>query len=204
MENAIDTLFGNGLFSNIHFVDENPAKIETIEVKKINSEIKEIKDVKTFKLQRYSIGKEGLPSLKIRENVKHSLIVRLNFDSSMSEMKYFNVGFFKRFFYKKDTKRLLETFNFKADWIITSEDIISELSSLKEFEYASGYSDVRLVGQIGGTMIFKMMDLDNVIYMGNKGSITAVFNRNLSDEEDGIVVEYLIKLNENTTKIIVH
>ena len=53
-------------------------------------------------------------------------------------------------------------------------------------------------------MIFKMMDLDNVIYMGNKGSITAVFNKNLSDEEDGIVVEYLIKLNENTTKIIVH
>jgi uncharacterized protein YpiB (UPF0302 family) len=148
MENAIDTLFGNGLFSNIHFVDENPAKIETIEVKKINSEIKEIKDVKTFKLQRYSIGKEGLPSLKIRENVKHSLIVRLNFDSSMSEMKYFNVGFFKKFFYKKDPKKILEAFNLR-DWVITSEEIVSELSTLEEFVSLPGYSDVRLVGKIG-------------------------------------------------------
>jgi|APGre2960657468_1045069.scaffolds.fasta_scaffold42980_1 hypothetical protein len=203
MENAIDTLFGNGLFSNIHFVDENPAKIETIEVKKINSEIKEIKDVKTFKLQRYSIGKEGLPSLKIRENVKHSLIVRLNFDSSMSEMKYFNVGFFKKFFYKKDPKKILEAFNLR-DWVITSEEIVSELSTLEEFVSLPGYSDVRLVGKIGETMIFKVKDLENVIYTGGKDSITAVFNRNLFDEEMGIEIEYLIQTNKDLTKIMVH
>lgn len=203
MENAIDTLFGNGLFSNIHFVDENPAKIETVEVKKINSEIKEIKDVKTFKLQRYSIGKEGLPSLKIRENVKHSLIVRLNFDSSMSEMKYFNVGFFKKFFYKKDPKKILEAFNLR-DWVITSEEIVSELSTLEEFVSLPGYSDVRLVGKIGETMIFKVKDLENVIYTGGKDSITAVFNRNLFDEEMGIEIEYLIQTNKDLTKIMVH
>jgi hypothetical protein len=203
MENAIDTLFGNGLFSNIHFVDENPAKIETIEVKKINSEIKEIKDVKTFKLQRYSIGKEGLPSLKIRENVKHSLIVRLNFDSSMSEMKYFNVGFFKKFFYKKDPKKILEAFNLR-DWVITSEEIVSELSTLEEFVSLPGYSDVRLVGKIGETMIFKVKDLENVIYTGGKDSITAVFSRNLFDEEMGIEIEYLIQTNKDLTKIMVH
>ena len=203
MENTIDTLFGNGLFSNIYFVDSNPGKIETVEVKKINEEIKEVKNVQRFDLSGHKIAKDGLLSLNIRENVKHDLIVRLNFGSNNIEMKYFNVGFLKRFFYKKDPNMLVDTFRGK-DWIITSEDIISELSSLEQFEYISGYSDVRLVGQIGETMIFKMMDLDNVIYMGNKGSITAVFNRNLSDEEDGIVVEYLIKLNENTTKIIVH
>lgn len=203
MENTIDTLFGNGLFSNIYFVDSNPGKIETVEVKKINEEIKEVKNVQSFDLSGHKIAKDGLLSLNIRENVKHDLIVRLNFGSNNIEMKYFDVGFFKSFFYKKNPNALVDTFRGK-DWIITSEDIISELSSLEQFEYISGYSDVRLVGQIGETMIFKMMDLDNVIYMGNKGSITAVFNRNLSDEEDGIVVEYLIKLNENTTKIIVH
>ena len=203
MENTIDTLFGNGLFSNIYFVDSNPGKIETVEVKKINEEIKEVKNVQIFNLSGHKIAMDGLLSLNIRENVKHDLIVRLNFGSNNIEMKYFNVGFFKSFFYKKNPNTLVDTFRGK-DWIITSEDIISELSSLKQFVYVSGYSDVRLVGHIGETMIFKMMDLDNVIYMGNKGSITAVFNRNLSDEEDGIVVEYLIKLNENTTKIIVH
>ena len=203
MENAIDTLFGNGLFSNIHFVDENPAKIETVEVKKINSEVKEIKDVKVFKLQRHSIGKDGLPSLKIRENVKQDLIVRLNFDSSMSEMKYFNVGFFKKFFYKKDPKRLLETFNLR-DWVITSEEIASELSALEEFVSLPGYSDVRLVGKIGETMIFKVKDLENVIYAGCNDSITAVFNRNLFDGEMGIEIEYLIQTNKDLTKIMVH
>ena len=203
MENAIDTLFGNGLFSNIHFVDENPAKIETVEVKKINSEIKEIKDVKIFKLQRHSIGKEGLPALNIRENVKHSLIVRLNFASSMSELKYFNVGFFKKFFYKKDPKKILEAFNLR-DWVITSEEIVSELSTLEEFVSLPGYSDVRLVGKIGETMIFKVKDLENVIYTGGKDSITAVFNRNLFDEEMGIEIEYLIQTNKDLTKIMVH
>jgi hypothetical protein len=203
MENAIDTLFGNGLFSNIHFVDENPAKIETVEVKKINSEIKEIKDVKIFKLQRNSIGKEGLPALNIRENVKHSLIVRLNFDSSMSELKYFNVGFFKKFFYKKDPKKLLEKVNLR-DWIITSEEIASELSTLEEFVSLQGYSDVRLIGKIGETMIFKVKDLENVIYAGDRESITAVFNRNLFDGEMGIEIEYLIETNKDLTKIMVH
>jgi len=203
MENTIDTLFGNGLFSNIYFVDENPAKIETVEVKKINSEIKEIKDVKIFKLQRHSIGKEGLPSLNIRDNVKHSLIVRLNFDSSMSELKYFNVGFFKKLFYKKDPKKLLEKVNLR-DWIITSEEIASELSTLEEFVSLSGYSDVRLIGKIGETMIFKVKDLENVIYAGGKESITAVFNRNLFDGEMGIEIEYLIETNKDLTKIMVH
>jgi hypothetical protein len=203
MENAIDTLFGNGLFSNIHFVDENPAKIETVEVKKINSEIKEIKDVKIFKLQRHSIGKEGLPALNIRENVKHSLIVRLNFASSMSELKYFNVGFFKKFFYKKDPKKLLEKVNLR-DWIITSEEIASELSNLEEFVSLPGYSDVRLIGKIDETMIFKVKDLENVIYAGDRESITAVFNRNLFDGETGIEIEYLIETNKDLTKIMVH
>jgi hypothetical protein len=204
MENTIDTLFGNGLFSNIYFVDSNPGKIETVEVKKINSEIKEVKNVQSFDLSKHEIGKDGLLSLKIRENVKQDLIKRLNFGSNNIEIEYFKVGFLKRLFYRKDPKRLLETFNFKSDWIITSEDIISELSCLEQFEYVAGYSDVRLVGQIGGTMIFKMKDIENVIYMGNQESITAVFNRNLSDDENGIIVEYLIKVNENLTKIIVH
>lgn len=204
MENIIDTLFGNGLFSNIYFVDSNPGKIETVEVKKINEEIKEVKKEQIFNLWKRSIEKNGLPSLKIRENIKHSFIVKMNFSSDLTELKYFNVGFFRQFFYKKDPKNLLETFNEKFDWIITSEDIVNELSSLKEFEYVSGYGDVRLVGKIGETMIFKMLDIGNIIYLGNKESITPVFNRNISEENGEIVIEYLLQVNENLKKILVH
>lgn len=203
MENIVDTLFGNFL-SSIYFVDSNPAEVEMIEVKKINSEIKEFKKKESFNLFRKSIDNNGLPSLNIRENVKQNLISVMNYNSENSEFKYFKVGFFKRLFYKKDPKKILNLFKEKSDWIITSEDIISELSSLEDFEYMSGYGDIRLVGKIGETMIFKMKDIKNVIYIGKKEAITAVFNRNLFQRKDDILVEYLLKANDRLEKIIVH
>lgn len=203
MEQTIDTLFGNTSFLSIYFVDENPAKIETVEVKKVNNEIKEIRDARFFNLKKHSIEKSGLPSLKVRENVKHDLIVRLNFASEVSEMRYFNVGFFKKFFYQKDPKKLVEKFNQK-DWIITSEEIVSELCKLNDFVYLPGYGDIRIVGKIGQTMVFKMKDIEGIIYAGDKDSLTAVFNRSLLYEENELNVEYLIQTNGGLTKILVH
>jgi primosomal protein N'' len=49
-----------------------------------------------------------------------------------------------------------------------------------------------------------MKDIKNVIYIGNKESITAVFNRNLFQRKDDIVVEYLLKANDRLEKIIVY
>lgn len=203
MENTIDTIFGNSLLSKIYFTDSNPAKFEIVEVKKIKSEIKHVKSVETFELLKYPINKNGLLSLNIREHIKRDLISKLNFSSEVSEIKYFNVGFLKSIFYKKDAKNLLQTLDSKSDWIITSEEIVSELSSLPEFEYVAGYSDIRLVGKIGETQIFKIKDLDNVIYIGNKDSITAVFNKQIFDDKE-ISIEYLIQINEKLKKIIVH
>jgi hypothetical protein len=40
--------------------------------------------------------------------------------------------------------------------------------------------------------------------MGNKESITAVFNKNLIDDKYIIIMEYLLQVNEKMTKIIVH
>jgi hypothetical protein len=205
MENIIDTLFGNMIFSNIYFVESNPAQVETIEIKKVNSEIKEISKKQTFELLRSEISNDGLPSLKIRELIKYRLIVLMNFNSRNTEFKYFNVGFFKGLFYKKNPKKLLEKINqFRdSDWIITSENIINELYSLEEFESLSGYGDIRLVGKIGETMVFKMMDIENAIYIGKKESITAVFNRNLLQEKNNILIEYLLTANDRVEKIMV-
>lgn len=204
MENIIDTLFGNVFISNIYFVDSNPGEIETIEVRKINSEIKEIKKTQSFDLSTKTIEKRGLPSLNIRECVKHSLIVLMNFNSNNFEFKYFEVNFFKRLFYKRDPKKIVDLFK-ESDWIITSEDIIYEFSNLEDFEHMSGYGDIRLVGKIGKTMIFKMNDIGNLIYIGEKESITAVFNRNISkNDNNDIQIEYLLKANDRLKKIIVH
>ena len=206
MEKTIDTLFGPGLFTKIYFVDSNPAKIETIEVMKVNSEIKEIKTVETFDLSKnyVSKSKSGLLSLNIRESIKSSLISRLNFDSSSVDFRYFDKGFLKNLFSKKrDPKDLVKLFDEK-DWIITSDEIVSELTKLDEFEYTLGYGDIRLVGRIGSTLVFKIKDLGNSIYTGNKDSITMVFKKSMSEDKYDICVEYLIQANECLDKIIVY
>lgn len=201
MEKAIDTLFGNGLFSNIYFVDSNPAKVEFVEVKKINSEIREIKNSQSFDLERHPIRKTGLLSLNIRERVKSSFMSVLDSIPVEKELRYFKRGLIKRLFEKKDPKTLLNIFQKKADWIITSYDVISELTKLEGFVYLVGYSDVRLVGKIGKTLIFKIKDLENVVYMGKKDSITPVFNTAISEEKEEIFIEYLIQANEGLSKI---
>lgn len=204
MENAIDTLLGNCLFSNIYFVESNPAKIETVDIKKIGDEIKEEKRTMSFDLLTYSVPKTGLLALNIRESVKTALICRLNFCSIVAEFKYFNRGFFKNLISKRDPNKLAEKFAGRSDWMITSPEIAAELSNADGFKPIQGYSDVRLFGEIGETLIFKISDLDNHIYLGNKESITAVFNKNVSEDKFGISIQYLIQANESLEKIIVH
>jgi len=204
MEKTIDTLFGSGLFTKIYFVDSNPAKIETIEVMKVNSEIKEIKTVETFDLSKNYVSKSGLLSLNIREIIKSSLMSHLNFDSNSVDFRYFDKGFLKNLFSKKrDPKDLVKLFDEK-DWIITSDEIVSELTKLNEFEYTLGYGDIRLVGRIGSTLVFKIKDLGNNIYTGNKDSITMVFKKSMFEDKNGICIEYLIQPNECLDKIIVY
>jgi len=201
MENIIDTLFGNALFSNIYFTDENPAKVEKIDISKINNEIIEVKNFQVFDLFKYDIPRSGLISLNIRENIKSNLLIKLNF-SQKENLKYFNLGFIKNLFNKRNVNTLLKKFEGK-DWIITSDNIISELSKSEKFEPLQGYGDIRLIGKIDGTLIYKIKDLENIIYMGNNGSITMVFKKNISDNNYGVVIEYLLVVNDEVKKIIV-
>ena len=203
MENAIDTLLGTGLISSIYFVDSNPAKVETVEIKKIGSEIKEYKKTMSFDLMRYNISKSGHLALNIRESAKMALICRLNFSSNMTEFKYFNRGFFRNLFSKRDPNKLAD-FAGRSEWMITSPEIAEELSMAEGFEPLQGYSDVRLVGKIRETHIYKIADLGSSIYLGNKSSLTAVFNRNISEDKYGLVLQYIIQANENLEKIMVH
>lgn len=202
MENIIDTLFGNTLFSNIYFTDENPAKIETIDISKINNEIKEVKKTQVFNLLKYEISNSGLISLNIRENIKSNLLIKLNF-SQTNNLKYFNLGFIKNLFNKRNVNTLLNTFEGK-DWVITSDNIISELSKSERFESQQGYGDIRLIGKIDNTLIYKIKDIENIIYIGNNGSVTTVFNKNISDINNGVNIEYLLEVSDDIKKIIVY
>lgn len=201
MENTINTLFGNGLFINIFFTDSNPGEIETIDISKVDNEIKEVKNTLIFNLNRYQIPKTGLISLNIRENIKNNLIVKLNFLSESFRLKYFNLGLIERIFKKRSVKTLTDSFK-DNDWIITSDKIISELSKSENYESLQGYGDIRLVGRINNTLIYKIMDIDNTIYTGNNGSITGVFNKNINNKSE-VSIEYLLEVNDTIRRIIV-
>lgn len=201
MENTINTLFGNGLFINIFFSDSNPSEIETIDISKIDSEIKEVKNTLIFNLNKYQIPKTGLISLNIRENIKNNLIFKLNFLSESFRLKYFNLGLIQKILKKRSVNILIDSFKYN-DWIITSDKIISELSKSEDYESLQGYGDIRLVGKINNTLIYKMMDIDNTIYAGNNGSITGVFNKNINNKSE-VSIEYLLEVNDTIKRIIV-
>ena len=201
MENTINTLFGNGLFINIFFTDSNPSEIETIDISKIDSEIKEVKNTLIFNLNKYQIPKTGLISLNIRENIKNNLIFKLNFLSESFRLKYFNLGLIQKILKKRSVNILIDSFKYN-DWIITSDKIISELSKSENYESLQGYGDIRLVGRINNTLIYKIMDIDNTIYTGNNGSITGVFNKNINNKSE-VSIEYLLEVNDTIKKIII-
>lgn len=203
MENIINTLFGEGLFSNIYFVDANPAIIKTTEIKKVDSEIQKIENTVTFNMDSHQIGTAGLISLNIRSHIKRSFFDLLEKNSDKKEIKYFDRGFIKNLFYPKKPVEILDLIK-NQDWIITSDRIIAELSQAGKIEYMLCYADIRLVGKIENTLIYKSNHLDNEIYIGSFQSITPVFNRNIiEDNLKSQIIEYLLNANIPTTKITV-
>lgn len=194
MENTINTLFGNGQFINIYLTSDNPAKIETIDISKIDNEIKEVKNTQTFNLVRHDIPKSGIISLNIREKIKNDLISKLNLFSENHRLKYFNLGLIKNLFVKRNIDTLLNSFK-GNDWVITSDKIILELSKSNSYEPLQDYGDIRLSGRINNTLIYKIKDVDNIIYTGKNGSITGIFNNKIFNK-NGVSIEYLLEIND--------
>ena len=204
MENIINTLFGEGLFSNLYFVDSNPATVKTIEIKKVDSEIQKVENISTFKLESYQMDNTGLISLNIRSHIKKSFFELIDQNSDQKEIKYFDRGFIKNLFYPKNPNEILDLIK-GQNWIITSDSIIAELTEVAKIEYIPCYADIRLVGKIENTLIYKSNHLKNEIYIGTFDCITPIFNRNIITDSIGKQnIEYLLNINSNLTKIAVY
>ena len=176
MEEHISELFGNGLFSCVYYVDSNPGRIESVEIKKEGDKIVESKSTMEFNLRRVSFYKSGSMSLDVRKAVKHEFFKSLRFASEMKEFRYFKRGW-KGLFSKRDPRKLAKHIE-GFDWAIAPNSIADELALVPGYEAVIGGGDIRLKGKIGSTFIFKCDDAEG-IFLGNKDSIVPAFRRGI-------------------------
>jgi hypothetical protein len=212
MENILNKMFGDGIFSNIFFVDENPALINFKKTIKENGEIKTIDNTKSYNLTSLATKNNDDD---IMWSLLHNFFVNLNFKSERVDFKYFDRGLIKNLFTKRNPEDLLnEIINY--NWIIASENIIMELSRIDGFECCEGSNSlIKLRGrfdfQYNTTTIFQIPKnnsnfkhySDNIIYCGNYNSITPVINKNVKvDKEGNAQIEYLFYAEKNLKKFI--
>lgn len=204
MEEHISELFGNGLFSCVYYVDSNPGKIESVEIKKEGDKIVESKEVMEFDLRGVSFYKTGSMALDVRKAVKHEFFKTLRFGSEMKEFRHFKRGW-RSLFSKRDPKKLAREIE-GFDWAIAPNRIADELALAPGYESAIGGGDIRLKGKIGSTLIFKCDDAEG-IFLGMKDSIVPVFRRGLLEvpkEKRMAAVELLFEQKGKLKKIWVH
>lgn len=213
MENILNRMFGDGIFSNIFFSEENPALINFRKTIKEGGEIKTIDNTKSYKLTSLLTNNNDDD---IMWSLLHNFFVNLNFKSERVEFKYFDRGLIKNLFKKRNPEDLLnEIINY--NWIIASENIILELSRIEGFEWCEGSNSlIKLRGrfdfQYNTTTIFQIPKnrpnfthySDNIIYCGNYDSITPVINKNIKvDKEGNAQIEYLFYTEKNLKKFII-
>ena len=204
MEEHISELFGNGLFSCVYYVDSNPGKIESVEIKKEGDKIVESKSVMEFKLQRVSFYKTGSMSLDVRKAVKHEFLKNLRFGSEIKEFKHFNRGW-RGLFSKRDPKNLAKEIE-GFDWAIAPNYLADELALAPGYESVIGGGDIRLKGKIGSTLIFKCDDAEG-IFLGMKDSILPVFRNGIFEvarEKSMAAIELAFEQRGKLKKIWVH
>lgn len=204
MEENISELFGNGLFSCVYYVDSNPGKIESVEIKKEGEKIVESKSVMEFKLQRVSFYKTGSMSLDVRKAVKQEFFKNLRFGSEIKEFRHFKRGW-RGLFSKRDPKNLAKEIE-GFDWAIASNYLADELALVPGYESVIGGGDIRLKGKIGSTLIFKCDDAEG-IFLGMKDSLVPVFKNGILEvarERSMAAIELAFEKRGKLKKIWVH
>jgi hypothetical protein len=184
MKNDIKEVFVDGLFSNIYFVDSNPATIESVEIKKEGDKIVENTSIINLKLDSARFLKsdeKGAVDAAIR-----NFFISLRFNSDRSEMKYFKRSL-RSIFYKKNpimiSKEILG-----YDWAIVSPQIAKELREHPGFlPIESPVSDITHIGDLLGTLIFESNESE-ALFLGMRNSIEPTFR--LDFPEDPMDTKY--------------
>jgi hypothetical protein len=214
--NLINDVLLNSVVSNkqlineILFVNENPAKIEMIKVMKVDSVVSKVKEETTYKLEHFTTSienptKEGIINLFINK-FNNFYLSSLSNQGNEETIPYYIKGI-KRFFKKRDTNILIDNIGEYCDWVITSGDIVRELSKSKDFvKVEDDTSNPKLVGIIKNVNVFSTNEIDNnLILTGSIDSTTCIcldeIYLNKKSNIYDISVDYLF-INKGIRKLI--
>jgi hypothetical protein len=196
MDNIISKIFDDGMFSNIIFVGENPVLIKSTKIQKINNEIIKTEISNKYELEIHKL--KNPTEINITQNIIENFISKIDYRWINSEINYFDRNIFKRILKRENYQTIVNKIK-SHEWIITNQNIINELEKSPDFIIINGKTNIKLVGKINNTLIYlNPIDNNNTIYLGNKDSITPIFNKNIDQN-----IQYIFNINETINKIIV-
>ena len=194
---SLSILSNPEIILDIFYSDSNPARIESIEILKVNSIIQRVKNHKTYKLESYT---ESLTT--IHNTINKQFIKTIDKSMSVEIVKYFNRGLFKNIFTKRDPNVILSKLT-NCNWVITSKKISDELSTLVDF-VKSVELDSNFIksGVIGDKSIYISKDIsDDEIFIGDGDSVGAIFKSGVKVFNELVTIDFLI-YNNDVRKII--
>lgn len=194
MENIIHKIFDIRMFENILFVDDNPAVVKSISIEKVGEEIKRTETKMIYNLDR-KIHLDDDEKETI-DRIIYKFFINLNFICVDKKIKHFHKNILFKLLKIKDDNILKQIEGY--DWVITNDEIIKEFEKSTEFEILDSKTEIKLVGRINNTLIYKNpIDNESKIFLGKKESMTAVFKK------DSEFIEYLYQINGNINKLTI-
>lgn len=192
------------LIQDVYYVYENPAKIESIELVKLNDVVSRVHSYTEYKLNSHriivkqrensnQIISDELSPKSIQRNTNIGQKISENLDACLLkvlEQKFTvrgKINFFKRtlrtFFKKPTPVDLVGHFKGKT-WIITTPEIGNELKSHPEFSLVDDSKEINHLGDIGQLSVFTNTSIEvGTVYAGNTSSLMAIINKDIKIDE---------------------
>jgi hypothetical protein len=187
MVNLFKSVFPEDMFSDIHYVDENPISINIISLYKKDGILRTDETKKTFILNTL-----------INDELVDSFFDTLNYQWHPDIIDYFDKGIFSKLFklFKiKDSEKIVNLIT-DSDWAIVTPSILDEIKKTNLFKEDFSNTVIENVGSIQGTQIYlipediiEKYNCVNTIYTGYRKSITPVIHRTEKS--------YVFSVNEN-------
>jgi hypothetical protein len=198
------------LISETLLVDSNPAKVESIEVKKIDSKIVTIKNSNEYNLESKSFTIKNLSTSVLACSLSllldNAFINSFKNNFSLDETKFYRKGLM-RLFGRPRIQSIIDESEF-CDWLIVTPKVFKYLSKHKNFQDLSDdkITSIKLKGRINQLSIFVCDYVEkDVVYKGKSSDSSSVMLNELNITQESniynVKVDYLF-INKGIRKLI--